>query len=485
MRTVLLAITATAVPIVISDVAIVDPQRSAIRSRVNVLIQNGLISDLLAAEDRVLPDRALIVDGRGRYLMPGLWDMHWHSFSESTMRQSFLPLAIAHGVTSVRDMAADCLTDCGSYPDIFSIRRWRDEIAAGTLVGPNMVLASALVDGPQPAHSGSVAVSTADEARQAVAMLHQRGAEFIKVYSLLPREAYFAIAAETKRRGIGFAGHVPDAVTLREAARAGQRSNEHLTHVLLECAQDEARLRNELLALATVETRDQDEAWTRFERNSRAAVLATYSQEKANSLFSDLAQLGFWQCPTLTERRSSAYFDRRQDLRDPRLAFIPDRLRTIWRQSRELVMGFNRRADRAAAHALFRRELDVVGRLHRAGVGLLAGTDVGVEYIYPGFSLHDELELLVEAGLSPAEALQTATVNPARFLGLTDSIGRIERGQRADLVLLDANPLTRIRNTRRIAGVVAAGRWFSREALDRLTLDARLSKRFPGPKRSD
>jgi imidazolonepropionase-like amidohydrolase len=148
-------------------------------------------------------------------------------------------------------------------------------------------------------------------------------------------------------------------------------------------------------------------------------------------------------------------------------------------------MGFNRSADRAAAHALFRLELDVVGKQHRAGVGLLAGTDVGVEYIYPGFSLHDELELLVEAGLSPAEALQTATVNPARFLGLTDSTGRIERGQRADLVLLDANPLTRIRNTRRIAGVVAAGRWFSRKALDRLTSDARLSGRFPGPKRSD
>jgi len=322
-----------------------------------------------------------------------------------------------------------------------------------------MALASPIIDGPRPFWPDSIAVSNPEEGRKSVQKVKKWGADFVKVYSYLPRDAYFAIAEESRLGHIPFAGHVPWSVSAAEASDAGQRSIEHLTGVLLACSAQEAEIRNKIPQATPFTGRAGIEA----------RAIQTYDEKKARALFERFIKNGTWQCPTLTVLRSSAYLDDKDFRDDRRLKYMPAQVRQRWERREESRFG-NRNAasNDALAKAIYSRYLELVGAMNRTGVQIIAGTDTGNPYCFPGFSLHDELGLLVKSGLTAAEALRTATINPARYLGVEDRLGTVEKGKFADLVLLEANPLDDIHNTHRITTVVQGGQLLDRKALDKM-----------------
>jgi len=335
---------------------------------------------------------------------------------------------------------------------------WRQQAANDPMLIPRMAVASPIVDGPKPIWPNSIAVSNEAEGRQAVAAINEGGWDFVKVYSLLPRDASFAIADEAQKQGIPFAGHVPLSVSATEASDAGQKSIEHLTGILLACSTREAELREEVVQTSTS---------IGSVRGGRKG-LETYSGQKAAALFARFVKNGTWQCPTLTVLRSLAFLDDESFTNDPRLKFMPSYIRNMWNPKTAPRLSEITTEDYANAKRAYQKDLEIVGAMRRAGVEFVAGTDTGNPYCFPGFSLHNEFVLLVKAGLTPMEALQAATRNPAEFLGMLDSIGTIEEGKIADLVLLDADPLQDISNTQKINAVVVRGHLLDRKALDEI-----------------
>jgi imidazolonepropionase-like amidohydrolase len=411
-----------------------------------------------------VPPEAQVVNATGKFVIPGLWDMHVHWYLKE-----YLPLFIANGVTGVRLMWG-----------VPRHHAWRTEIEQGTLLGPRLVIASPIVDGPQPIWPGSTTVANAAEAREAVRTAKQAGADFIKIYDRLPRDAFFAIADETTKQGLRFAGHVPQSVSVVEAAEAGQHSIEHLTGILLGSSTREAEVRQ-----AYEDVRAHLPEGERLPSRARTRpltrmLLETFSPEKARVVFAHFTRAHTWQTPTLTVLRSGAWLDDPMFRHDPRLKYLPAAVTARWDPTADSRFQTHAPEDFALARLVYQKQVDLVGMMHRAGVEVLAGTDVLNPYCFPGFSLHDELGLLVEAGLTPLEALQTATLNPARFLGKDQEFGTVEEGKRADLVLLDANPLEAISNTQKIAAVVVNGRLLDRAVLDALLAQAEATAKQPG-----
>jgi hypothetical protein len=398
-----------------------------------------------APATQATPANTKLVDATGKYVIPGLWDMHVHWSDER-----YLPLFIANGVTGVRQMSGLPLH-----------QQWRERIERGELVGPRQFIASPVVDGPQPVWPGSIAVKDATEGRAAVATVKAAGFDFIKIYSLLPRDAFFAIAEEASKAHLHFVGHVPFSVRASEAATAGMQCIEHLTGVMLECSSHEDAIRQAHLTAKDLP------GVLRAIRETAKEQLDTYDERKASELFTRLAQNKTWQCPTLTVSRSAARLSDTEFLDDKRLRYMPQEMRQGWDPRNDFRFRDMKPEDFAIRKQTYAKQQQIVGAMNRAGLRFVAGTDVGNPYCFPGFSLHDELALLVEAGLTPLQALQAATTNAAELAGSSD-YGMIAAGKLADLVVLDANPLADIHNTTKIAAVIFDGRYSPRETLDQM-----------------
>jgi tetratricopeptide (TPR) repeat protein len=443
--------------LVFTHITIIDTSGGPNKTDMTVFITGDRITDIKPSAKVRGPRGAQVIDGTGKFLIPGLWDMHAHYFDSA-----YLSLFIANGVTGVRIMAGD--------PDDF---KQREEIAKGFLIGPRMVIGSPLIDGPKPLWPGSISVSNEVEARKVVRQMNEIGYDFIKIYQLLPREAYFAIADESKKLGIPFVGHLPSSIRATEASDAGQRSIEHLSSeplgILLACSSKEEELyKTREKAFEGVSQQPRTPSQLAAYRSFANKVLESYDDEKASALFALFVKKSTWQCPTLTVLRSYRYLDDKNFTNDARLKYMPKAKRESWELKNDPWVSPLTAEDWAVEKKVYRKELALVGAMHRAGVKLLAGTDTGDPYCFPGFSLHDELGLLVEAGLTPLEALQAATYNAAEFLGMMDSIGTVEEGKIADLVLLDADPIKDIAKTKKIAAVVVGGKLYSRSSLDEM-----------------
>jgi imidazolonepropionase-like amidohydrolase len=375
--------------LVIRDATVIDGTGAAPRSNRTVIITGDRIVGIVDASSNTIPKEARVVDARGKFLIPGLWDMHVH------LTASVLPAFVAHGVTGVRDMG-NILSEVDS---------WRAQIAGGTRVGPRILRVGPTLNGKAfgPAH---VAIASDAEARAAVRILKHVGVDAIKVHRALSRESYFALADEAKKLSIPFVGHIPQAVTAQEASDAGQASFEHTE--------------------------------TLFDGGS------PLKREDAPVLFARFVQNRNTFTPTLVNYRGST---------EP-ANIDPEMLR----KHPDLPAGRKK---------FFNLFLELVGVMNHTGVTLLAGSDFGSKWIVPGSSLHEELALLVEAGLTPVQALQAATRSPAQFLGV--DAGTVEAGKAADLVLLDANPIDDIRNTRRIHAVILRGKLVDRSELQSLS----------------
>ena len=429
--------------LVLSNVTVVDVRTGALRPDQTVMLEGHHIASITPSKSAKYSGDARRVNCRGLFLIPGLWDMHVHlAFGDwfPGAQEISLPLFVANGVTGVRDM--------GSELDI--VQGWRNDIEAGRLVGPRIYTSGPMLDGPKPRFPSSIAVTTTEDGRRAVADLKRGGADFIKLQSLIPRDAVFAIAEEARKEGIPFEGHVPDSVRASEMSAAGMQSFEHLIGIFegSSAAEDDFLKGNK----------------------TEGRFLATYDAPRAASLAATLAKNQTWQCPTLVWERGGNLIDVTDFGKDTRAKYVPALWKTkTWKKFRyEITQGYGT-DDLPTRKKFLDKELEVVGMLHKTRVRFLAGTDTpaGV-YVFPGFSLHEELQRFMAAGFTPLEALQIATINPARFFGLENQLGAIEKGRLADLVLLSANPLEDIANTQKIAGVVVNGRYFNRTELDQM-----------------
>lgn len=446
--------------VTIANVTVVDVRNGRLLPDQTVVVTDGRIAAVSPAPDAQIPAGSAVIDGTARFLIPGLWEMHAHVVS------STLGLYIANGVTGVREMGT-------SLQSIDQNVALRQRIADGDVIGPRYVVGVTINN--RAGSRNVVGAATAEAGRAAVDSLRRAGADFIKVYDGLSRETYLAIAAEARRQGIPFAGHVPGSVTLEEAARAGQRSFEHLVPFMpVVCSSRSAELGEAVAEAERLMSRSgPPDSLARAQlRSTMLLAVETYDEDRCRTEARRLAGLGGWHTPTLMAgmRRPQVHND--SVLQDPRLAYVPESLQRQWEQARSMYVSTYSESDtRNIYNNLLLR---IVSVLHRENIGLLAGTDApGVPWVYAGFSLHEELEHLVRAGLTPVEALRAATMEPARYLGLEDSIGVVEEGKLADLVLLDANPLEDITNTRRVYGVVSNGWYFDRAALDTLLEQAR------------
>lgn len=388
-------------------VTVIDMTGAPIKADMTVIIAAGHITAIGKANKLHVPKDARMIDATGKFLIPGLWDMHTHISNDDFDRDAYLPLFIANGITGIRVMSGET-----------EHYLWRKEIANGSRLGPRMVVASREID---------EAKTSPSEARQAVRNAQQEGADFFKVHDALPRDSYFALMDEAKRIGLQVEGHVPMSISAAEASAAGQKSTEHFTG-LAEAESD----RNKALGLSAI-----------FKKNHT------------------------WLCPTLIMRNNYAVLDNQQLANDVRLKYVKPSWQKRW--VRMVTESGNAPArEWSNRKETVRKEKALVGLMHKAGVEMLAGTDDSNPFSFPGFSLHEELAMLVDAGLTPLEALQTATINPAKFLNKLQTLGTIEKGKLADLLLLDANPLADIHNTSKIQAVIVNGQFIGRQDLDHM-----------------
>jgi hypothetical protein len=322
----------------------------------------------------------------------------------------------------------------GSPLPISETLGWRTRVANGTVLGPRIFAAGKLVDGPKPVWPESVAVGSEEQAREAVDMLHEDGVDFIKVYSRLPREAYFAVAATAKKDGLSFVGHVPIYVSASEASVAGQRSIEHLSELLFACSFDESDLRKQLVATAIGTERD------RVRREQLRVVVSTFSAQKAKRLSRLFAKNDTWQVPTLLVQYTYAFVNPYELHNSPGIRYVPASIVNGWIDRLSSFRKLRNEKDMKAQKRNYQLEIRLVQMMRRSGVRFMIGTDA--ETFYPaGFGLHNELGLFVSAGFSPLEALQAATLNPSVYFGKAADFGTVEVGKLADLVILEANPL--------------------------------------------
>src|SRR5215813_1760073 len=440
-----------------THVTLIDMTGTPPKPGMTVVITGNRITSIGRVGKARLPSGAKVIDASGKFLIPGLWDMHVH-FTE--IERSF-PLFIANGVTGVRNMGGD----------LEDLLRWRTAVASGKLLGPRIVMCGPIVDGPQPAaHGPTLDVSTAAEGRQTVDRLKERGADCVKVYDRLPRDTYLAIIDQAKRKVIPVVGHVPEAMTTMEASDAGQKSIEHLGTILQGCSSIEDELRR--LEAAPMPSGGDFSEFPRRIAARGERMLDTYDGQKAKQLFAHLAKNQTWQVPTVVTKQALTFADDFDRNGDERLKYIPQSEQKRWSPQQNFLLRYRTPEYIVYSKRLFQKELELVDAMHRAGVPFMTGTDLSIPYTFAGFSLHDELALFVQAGFTPMEALQAATRNPAVFLGDQGSQGTVEQGKVANLVLLDANPLVNIRNTQRIFAVVLEGRYLPKETLQRMLTSA-------------
>jgi len=437
----LLSLSAGAQTLILSHTKMIDVATGKVTPGTTVVIEGNKIVLVTQARKAKLP-AGKVVDAKGAYLIPGLWDMHTHVYFDHTAGDGtdlILPLLVANGITGIRDM--------GSNLD--SILEARAKVAAHTMLGPRMVVSGPMLDGAGSSYGAAIGIVTPEDGRKAVDMLHGRGVDFIKVQSGVPRDAYFAIADEAKKVGVPFEGHVPDRIRAAEAVAAGQRTFEHLIGIFEASSPDEDKY---LTGKKTV-----------------GMFLDTYDPKLEAKMIALLAEKHIWQCPTLYWERGQWLVDAIDYAKDPDLAYAGKSWVTKqWPAAQKSILKSLDTDPLPVRERFVEHELGIVKRLHAAGVPFLAGTDTpaGVD-VLPGISLHLELQRFVAAEFTPLEALQTATLNPALFYKRND-LGGIEAGKLADLVLLEANPLADISNTRKISGVVLDGRYLSETELGRM-----------------
>ncbi len=455
------------------------PLSAAAKERADVLIRHATVIDVEHA--RAIPDQAVAtlgekivavgddaevakawearrqVEGRGRFLIPGLWDMHMHFGGGPALadeNKALLPLYVAYGITTIRDCAGDMAYD---------VLGWRQEIADGKLFGPRLLTSGPKIEGINPVWKGTLETGSEADVDAAIAKLVGLKADFVKITdSTLKPELFLYAVRKARAHGLRASGHIPMALTVGQAIDAGISSIEHLSYAYKAGVKDEARIAADFAA-------------GKIDRAAAQAELdAGFDPATAMASYAKMRERGVFVTPTLNIERTLAYLDSDDHSKDAFLAYVGPGIRKTYQW----------RIDRAAKatpeqiearHREYRQTAAVLPMLEKAGVTIMAGTDAGFlnSFDYPALGLHQELALYVKNGLTPAEALSAATRAGPKWFGVLDRYGSVETGKQADLVLLDRNPLEDIAATRSVNAVVLRGTVEDRAALDRMLAEAK------------
>lgn len=457
--------------LLISNVTVIDTERGRRVPRQDVAIKDGRILFVARSGSRRFA-AASVIDGRGKYVMPGLFDMHTHS-SFRPVHLATLKLMTANGVTGIREMGSDCVKPGPIGMCIDEMRAAQAKIEAGELVGPRIVeLSSAKVSGNRPKDAtpeqAAYTPANADDARAAAAILAGRGVDLVKTSEELSPDAFAALVAEAGKRKLKTGGHIPYKFSVSDVAAMGFTSIEHARDLPLDCSRFGADIRSKLAAdAASGEER-------KFDRKTVPGKARDgFDPALCRRQIAAMVAHRTYYVPTHVTREMDYRAGEAAYRNDPRLDYVTAFQKRNW----------NRDLDRTASAPpvlvkdltdFFQLGLKTTKMAHDAGVRVMAGTDANDTMIFPGFSLHDELRHLVAAGLTPMEALQSATSVPAQYLGRTKDFGGVSSGKLADLLLLSSDPTADIANSKAIVAVVQGGRVRDRAELDRLLDEVRL-----------
>ncbi len=454
---------------ILENTSVIDVANGQIKPNQTVIIEGNRISQLGQIDPINYPDQTTKIECKGMFLIPGLWDMHVHTQDPKL----YSKLYIANGITGIRDMGGNDPHTRAALSDEFkNIAQWREGILKGELLGPRVIAARSIIDGPPGFWPALKVVSNEKEGVAAVQEDKQAGADFIKVYSLLPKGEFKAVAEEAQKQGLEVCGHLSEYVEIEEALEAGQRSIEHFSEgrYLVLASSHSSNLGSRYLNIWVTDA-DLKESWQNW-LGLLVEAANNYDTTKSKSLTQHLANSECWQVPTWRLLRN--------ELLDPTVPpkdesienYMPQSVKKMW-AAHPLNSGLKEDKELSSlANQILPTMRSLINEMRKANVHFMAGSDSGNPDLVPGFALHDELyDLVNDAGFSPLQALQMSTLGPAEFLGMTNEIGTIEEGKIADIVILRANPLEDIGNTQKIEAVIVDGKYLNRSELDSLLED--------------
>lgn len=395
--------------VVIKNISVIDVQNSKIIPEQTIYIKADRISKIekYRRHKKIVSDT--IIDGTGKFILPGFWDMHIHICWKDNLHNLF-PILLNYGVTGVRDMGGD----------VNILNRFKKQVKNNPVSGPVIFGAGPILDGEEPVHADFSVPMTQLNTRKVLDSLYAQKIDFIKVYSLLPKSVLDSIAAYAKEKNIPFAGHISEYLTPEEASESGQKSFEHLNR-LEELYDDKNRFI----------------AFTKLAKSQKT-----------------------WICPTLIIYKRKAEFAKKEFFAHDLYNDLDNDIKNEWEQVKKTKQNKIFTEEEALrAEERYKKQKLLVRKFYDKGIPLLIGTDfAGIQFVYPGYSLHEEMDLLQSIGIPPFAILKMATLNPAIFLGIRESYGTVEKKKMADLIILDENPISDIRNTLKINTVVKAGK---------------------------
>lgn len=437
------------VDILITHAEVIDVETGEILSDQMIGINDGTIA-FISGDYSKSYDAKETIEADGKYVIPGLWDMHIHFRGGEELieeNENLIPLFLANGITGVREAGGDMTN---------KIFKWQDAIEVGTMVGPKIFTSGPKLDGPGGTWAGSIPVTTQEEAVQAVDSLINLGSDFVKLYdSRISRDAYIWILEEAQRRGVKTSGHMPFSVMLNEAVEAGLGSVEHLYYVLKGTSTEEEEVTNDVIS-------GKASFWGSMNR-----LMATTSDIQEQAAFNLLRDNNTYVVPTLYIGNVLTYLKEVDHSNDEYLNYVGDGIINTYQGRIRGALNANDDYTQMRIN-LNNTFINLVPKLHEAGVTLMAGSDCGASnsYVYPGESLHGELKSLVDAGLPEIEAIKAATINGAQFLEVDDFYGSLKAGKSGDLLILNDNPLEDISNTQNISSMVLQGKLYSKSDMN-------------------
>lgn len=438
---------------VITHVNVVDVKKGEVRPDQSILVSKGIIESVWNSDEVDINDFKTVIDAQGKYAIPGLWDMHAHMRGDHMppfiTTDWMMPLFIANGVTGVRDMTSSCESPDKGPVCLDQMKEWQHQVFEGTLMGPRLLALSTYQLNPPWDQK-----MTRKQAKELVKGFAEQRVDLIKTYFRLSPKAFGMIAKEAEKHDIAVSGHIPLRMSVAEASRKGLRSLEHARDLLFDGFFNAKDFRKSAMS--------QDPSMELMH-----AMVDLYDPERTSAIFETMIKNDTWYVPTHVTRRMEAFADEPSFRQDPRNQYIPPMLLDAWIADADRVVALDSSAyGREAYRKFYRKGLEITGEAFNAGVRILVGTDGGDSFVYPGFAVHDELEELVSAGLTPIQALRAATLDAAEFLDLEERFGAVEPGKEADFLLLDANPVQDIGHTKDIYALIYRGRYLDRERLD-------------------
>lgn len=448
--------------ICIENISTIDPN-DGLKENQTVIIKAGKIYQIAPSQELHLSKKNTIIDGTGKFLIPGLWDTHVHFAYIEELAPSMFDLFLSYGVTSVRDTGGE----------ISFVKKWKDKSLASPTNTPRVMIAGPLLDGSPNVYDGSdpghpplsAGLKSIDDVIKKVNELDHLEVDFLKAYEMLTPEQFSKITQLSREKGLKVTGHVPLSMDVISASNAGLNSMEHLRNLELSCASNSEELlkqRQKLLASGKDKLGAGAVLRSQIHEAQRRIATENFDEKKAKEVLAVLAKNQTWQIPTLG--LNTGYIKKhfiRPEWQES-FKYLPSSIEEQWKIKIEKFKNINISEFK---HKQTKWMLEMVGEIHNAGIGIMAGTDTPIFFLTPGRSLHHELALLVEAGLSPLDAIKTATTNPAKYFDLEDELGSIKKNMWADLIILDANPLENINNTMRINAVIKQGNYVKQSEL--------------------